>query len=123
LTTETMKFQLVLAATGVGFTNSVTKATRGVNAFHKEMEGARNAAAKLDRGLAGAATKIGAIFGGISTGVMVKSLFDAGVASERLDKAFQGITGSSAAAQKEIDFVRSTSDKLGREFLSTADSY
>lgn len=118
-----MKFQLVLSAAGVGFTNSVAKAVRGVNAFHKEMDAARAAAARLDRGLAGAATKITALFGGISTGVLVKSLFNAGVASEKLDKAFKGITGSSAAAQKEIEFVRNTSDKLGLEFLSTADSY
>ena len=120
---EKLKFELILSATGASFTNSVGKSLKAVSAFQKELRLASKAADSLDRGLATMAGKFGALFGGISTAAFSKSIWDAGVAMQKLDNGFKAITGSSAKAKKEIEFLRQTSDDLGLNFLGAADAY
>lgn len=121
--TKKEKFELVLSAKGVGFTSSISKATKGLNAFNKEIDASMRAAKQLDRGLAGMAGKFSALFGGISAVAFSKSIWDAGVSMQSLERGFKAITGSAEAAGKEIDFLRQTSDDLGLNFRSSADAY
>ncbi len=60
---------------------------------------------------------------GIGAGLVVRSLFSAGVEVQRLNRSLEAITGSSRAAAEELSWLRATSDKLGQEFYSVADSY
>ena len=53
----------------------------------------------------------------------VKGLFDAAVQVESLNKAFKSITGSTAGAKAELDYLKGVSDKLGVSFYGIADSY
>lgn len=123
MATKKEKFELVLSAKGVGFTSSISKATKGLTAFNKEIDAGMRAARQLDRGLAGMAGKFSVLFGGISTAAFGKSIWDAGVAMQSMNNGFKAITGSAEAAGREIDFVRQTSDDLGLNFQSTVNAY
>ena len=120
---EKMKFELVLSATGQSFTSSVGKAIKGVSSFQDELGKAKKAADRLDRGLSGMAGKFTAVFGGISGVAFGKSIFDAGVAMDNLNKSFTSVTGSSGSATAELEFIKETAEELGLEFSSTAESY
>ena len=51
------------------------------------------------------------------------AIFDAGKKAAQAEKAFIAITGSSEAAQREFEFLRTTADKLGQNFYNLQDSY
>lgn len=80
----------------------------------------------MDRTSAAASTvgnTLNRAFAAISTGVAVKGLWDAGVASQRLNLAFEAIGGSAKAATDELAFVRAESERLGLVFPEVAESY
>ncbi|MEW6263385.1 MAG: tape measure protein [Thermodesulfobacteriota bacterium] len=63
-------------------------------------------------------------FGAIGIGRnILEGLTQAGIKSQQLNSAFKAITGSSALAGKELEWLRGISEKLGLEFLSIADAY
>lgn len=64
-----------------------------------------------------------AVFGGVGIGVVTRQLWDAGVAMQRLDLAFAAIAGSSAGGVRELEYVRSESDRLGISFREAAEGY
>ncbi len=123
MATNKGKIQVVLSANAVGFTSSISKATKGMSAFKKQINASMRAAKQLDHGLAGMAGKFSAIFGGISTVAFSKSIWDAGVAMQSMNNGFKAITGSAEAAGREIDFVRQTSDDMGLNFQSAVNAY
>ena len=60
----------------------------------------------------------------LGAGVAIKSLWDMGLATERMDKAFTAIAkGDARKAGDEIAFIRAKADELGLEFYTTIDSY
>ena len=72
---------------------------------------------------AGLSNSLKAAFAGVGAGVVVQSLFQAGVQAQNLDRAFTAILGSSAAAKDELAFIRAEADRLGLSFWETADAY
>ena len=116
-------FEIVLQADSDGFSSSISKATKGLGAFNKSVDNSMRKAKDLDRGLASMAGKLTALFGGISTVALTKSIFDAGLSMDSLTRSFEAITGSSEAARAELDFVQQTADELGLHFNSTAEAY
>lgn len=114
---------VVLAADDRRFTSAIGRATAGFKAFQTGIRSLSDEAKRLDSGLAGIAGRFAALFGGISTVAFAKSVFDAGLIVDRLDRSFAAITGSSAAANREMEFVKETSNSLGLEISSTANAY
>ena len=114
---------VVLTATDSGLTSTIGKATQGLKMFQRGVSEWNQEAAKLDGGLSSLAGKFSALFGGISTVAFAKSVFDAGLIVDRLDRSFIAITGSSNNAQREMDFVKQTANDLGLEFVTVAESY
>lgn len=53
---------------------------------------------------------------------MGKALLDASISVDRLNKSYTSIAGSSELAKEQLDFIYNTSQKLGLEFVSTAES-
>lgn len=51
-----------------------------------------------------------------------KALLDTAMATDRLSKAYTTIEGSTAGANQQLEFIRQTSERLGLEFLTTAES-
>ncbi len=123
MATKNKKIEVVLSAKSSGFTSSVAKATKGLSLFHREIDVSMRAAKQLDRGLTGMVGKFSALFGGISTAAFGKSIWDAGVAMQSLERGFKAITGSADKAGKEMEFLRQTSNDLGLNFRSSADAY
>jgi tape measure domain-containing protein len=87
-----------------------------LEAYNQAMGKTQAVAAKMSDSLKTA-------FAGVGAGVVVQSLFQAGVQAQNLDRAFTAILGSSDAAAAELDFIRSTSDRLGLSFYDTANAY
>lgn len=114
---------ITITAVDGGFTSTIGKATSGLKAFQSGVRNWTDEAKKLDSGLAGIAGRFAALFGGISTVAFAKSVFDAGLVVDRLDRSFAAITGSAAAANREMEFVKETSNSLGLEISSTANAY
>lgn len=88
----------------------------------------QSSAAQMQRSLsaAGAAFRgLGAGLGGLGLALgiqnMTSAIVEAGIKAQQLDNAFKAISGSGAA--KEIQFIRDETQRLGAEFLSTADAY
>ncbi len=123
MSTKTSKFKIIITGGTKGFTSSIYKSQAAVRAFNKELSAASRASKQLDHGLTGMAAKFSALFGGISTVAFGKSIWEAGVATQNLERSFKAITGSSAAAGKEMDFLRKTADDLGLNFLNSAKGY
>ena len=116
-----IKFNLVFSTRG--FTGPMVKAQSAIRAFNQEMARASRMAKEVDRGLTGMAGKFSALFGGISTVAFGKSIWDAGVAMQGLERGFKSITGSSQAAASELDYIRQLADDLGLSFQQTASDY
>jgi tape measure domain-containing protein len=81
-----------------------------------------------------ALTQMGSILGAagiaVSIAAIVSSLKDFAteavknaVTMQSLEASFKGITGSSAAAKRELDFLRATSQRVGVDFLETAGAF
>jgi tape measure domain-containing protein len=87
-----------------------------LEAYNQAMGKTQAVAAKMSDSLKAA-------FAGVGAGVVVQSLFQAGVQAQNLDRAFTAILGSSDAAAAELAFIRKTSDDLGLSFWDTADAY
>ncbi len=59
----------------------------------------------------------------VGSGLLAKSLWDAGIQATQLDVAFKAINGSSNAAARELAFVRAEADRLGQSFPELANAY
>lgn len=51
-----------------------------------------------------------------------QALLDTALATDRLNKAYYAIEGSAAGANQQLEFIRETSERLGLEFLTTAEA-
>ncbi|MEG6507039.1 tape measure protein [Nitratidesulfovibrio sp. 1201_IL3209] len=60
---------------------------------------------------------------GLALASLVKEVFDAGVQVQKLQIAFDAITGSSEASAQEFAFLRGLSDELGANFYVLAEGY
>lgn len=93
--------------------------SKGLRAIDKSISTVRSGFGKLSS----AVFSLKGAFAGLSAGLIAKSLFDAGTEAQRLDRAFETITGSTAAAKAELGFLRAEADRLGMEFYESADSF
>lgn len=57
---------------------------------------------------------------GLAAGAAAKACFDAAMAADRLTKAYTTITGSTAGAKDQLQFLYDVSNRLGLQFQSTA---
>lgn len=71
--------------------------------------------------LRGSLLAVGAAFA--SATLAAKSLFDAGRTVQQLTCSMEAITGSAEAASSELQWLRSTTNELGQEFYTAAESY
>lgn len=63
------------------------------------------------------------LLAGISGAAFAKSVWDAGLASERLNTSFEAIYGSAERAGQEMEWLRAVSETLGVEYQALAESY
>jgi lambda family phage tail tape measure protein len=73
--------------------------------------------------LASSARMLGPAMAGISVFAFTKSIFDAGLAVDSLNRSFTAIFGDAQLAAQELAFVRSESDRLGQSFYVLAPQF
>lgn len=54
---------------------------------------------------------------------LARSVFDAGLASEKLGNQLKFVTGSAAGARSELAYIREAADRIGLDFSSAAGAY
>ena len=80
----------------------------------------------LDSAMAGLATTakaVGVAFAAMGVAQLGKEAIAASTQMTALDTAFKAITGSATAAKAELGFVRAESQRLGLNFVSTAEQF
>jgi tape measure domain-containing protein len=101
----------------------VEKGLQGIGAAG---DGVRKVGDEVDR-LGGLATLAGGVLAGAFAAFSISELYQAFIAAnvevERFTRAATQITGGSAAAAKELEYLRSTSDRLGLSVRDTSNSY
>lgn len=80
----------------------------------------RGAFTTLVAGAKSAALGVAAV--GAAIAATAKICFDAALQADRLSKAYTTIAGSAQGAEKQLAFIRETSDRLGLEFYGTAEA-
>jgi len=94
------------------------KASGGLNQLERS---GSNAAASMGA-LGGAAARLGPILAGVSVAAFAKSILDAGIALDSLNRSFAAIFGTAGAAA-ELDFLRVEADRLGQSFYDLAPQF
>jgi tape measure domain-containing protein len=94
----------------------------------RQMEQSVQATQTAFSGMTASIVRGGLALAGIYSGLQlvrsgVSGLVDSAVQLQRLDAAFTAITGSSAGAQRSMEFVRTTADRLGFSVLALANAY
>lgn len=69
------------------------------------------------------ASSFGVAFGVAGLGAAVRSVTDAGIAMQRIDRTFKSATGSAEGGAAAFAFVRKEADRLGADLESTASQY
>ena len=125
------KIQVDIDATGASSgARTATEALKQIDAQARKTGGGLDV---LDQGggkaaesmsLAGTAAKaFGGVLAGISVAAFAKSIFDAGVAMDSMERSFVAITGNSTAASAEMFFLRDEADRLGQSFYDLAPQF
>lgn len=100
----------------VSAVNKITKIRDGFTGTNEEMT-------KLRGGTAAFASGLGTL-GGILAGMQLGTEFvKANVELQKVQRSMTALTGSSAAAGKELEFVRQAADNMGVEFFGLAGQY
>ncbi len=117
------EIDFILSIDPTAFNKGIKNAYKGFDTFDKSIQSSLNHSRALNNSLLGLPSKLAGLFGGVSAAAFTKSVFDAGLAFDNLQKSFQSITGSSAAARSELEYLKETSNQLGIEFQSAATAY
>lgn len=108
---------------------AIAKIEAGLRGIDAEAKGAGAGLKQLDESATGlgkageGAEALGRAIKALAIAAVVQDFIAANVAAEKFQKTMEAATGSSAAAAKEFDFVRSVAQRFGVELLDTADAY
>lgn len=90
--------------------------TRALDVVQKKEKGLIATSQKLDGALRSAFKWIGGT-------LLVKSIFDASMEMDSLNRSFEALAGSSKLGAEEIRFLREEAERLGQSFPSIAQAY
>lgn len=68
-------------------------------------------------------SKVNAAIAALASSLVFKAFIDANVATERFENGLKALYGTSIDTSRELEYVRSTANKLGLDVQTTADSY
>lgn len=92
----------------------------GENRTDRAFRGVKSNLRGVSREVKTLAASFGLIFGAVGLARGVKSIAQAGIQMERLERTFRVATGSAEAAKKEFEFVRKEVDRLGADLETSA---
>ena len=94
--------------------------TLGMAKFRYELGDTSGALSTLASGAK--ANAVGILAFGAAAAMAGKQVLDATLQMDRLNKAYGSITGSSAAAQSQLDYIYDVTQRLGLQFQGTAEA-
>lgn len=94
--------------------------TLGMAKFRYELGDTSGALSTLASGAK--ANAVGLLAFGAAAAMAGKQVLDATLQMDRLNKAYGSITGSSAAAQSQLDYIYDVTQRLGLQFQGTAEA-
>lgn len=106
--------------------DEIAKVERGLASVEKaglETVKATDALDGIAGKIGGIGTALVAAFGVLSVGALAQQFVEANVAAERFTKAVTQIKGDATAANNELSYLRTTSDRLGLAVRDTSDAY
>lgn len=103
--------------------NDIDRATRNVDGGMRRMGDASRSASTSMYGLGTAAKAAMAYFSVSTMANFAKSVLDAGIAMDSLQRSFVAISGSQGAAGQELAFLRQEADRLGQNFYTLAPAF
>lgn len=99
-----------------GLQQNIKTAKTALETFNTAMGRTNKAAGALSG-------RLKAAFAGIGTGVVVRQLWDAGVAMERFRLAYEATARSAKGGAQELAWVREEANRLGLSFQTAAEGY
>ena len=103
--------------------NDIDRATKNVDGGMRRVGDASRSATSSMYGLGTAAKAAMAYFSVSTMANFAKSVLDAGVAMDSMERSFVAITGNSTAASAEMFFLRDEADRLGQSFYDLAPQF
>jgi len=121
--TDIARLTVVLEAQSARYEKKIEQIHGQLKRFERNQ---RQTLDKVDRGFdaatAGTRNLRQALIG-LASAATVRGIVNAGIQAERFGRAFATATGSVAAGQREFQFVRDVSNRLGLSLQETAESY
>lgn len=103
--------------------NDIERATKSVDGGMRRVGDASRSATSSMYGLGTAAKAAMAYFSVSTMANFAKSVLDAGVAMDSLQRSFVAISGSQGGAASQLAFLRQESDRLGQNFYTLAPAF
>jgi len=116
-----------ITADGAQAAGELNRVNDALRRHGQEATAAQRHAAALRGAFTGLAAATATLYAGFQAAQalvdMVKAMIDAAVATERLTKGFQAITGSQQAAGAEMAYLSEVANRLGLEVTSAGEAY
>jgi len=115
------KIEIILSAIDQGVTATFAKVNRAIAATEQTTARYGKAMDALKAPINAATSAMSGLIAAVGSGLLARSLWDAGVKAQQLEMAFKAIAGTGAAA--EMAFVRAEADRLGQSLPVVSDAY
>ena len=108
---------------GADFDRAYVGAQARLAALRTELAGAESAAGKTTTSVAGLGASLKGLAAPLAAGAIAQSFVQANVAAESLERTLVQLTGSGEAAAAEIDYLKTTSERLGLSVNDASRAY
>lgn len=110
------KLEIKITGDASGWQSAARTIQRDLGEITSGVTNTKNAMSALKGALAGIASATALV-------ALAKASIDAALQMERLVKMFSAASGSSVVAAKELEYIRSVSNRLGLDLVTTSESY
>ncbi|MBV5327668.1 MAG: tape measure protein [Chlorobium sp.] len=117
------KIEIILTAIDQSVSKTFGQVNKAMNASEAATHRYGKAMDALKAPVNAVASALTGMIAALGTGILAKSLWDAGVSASQLNVAFKSIAGTSSLAAKELAFVRAEADRIGQSFPEMANAY
>lgn len=108
---------------GADFDRAYAGAQTRLAALRAELSGTEAAAGKTSTAVSGLGVSLGGLAAGIGLAAVGREFVTANVAAESLERTLVQLTGSGSAAAAEVEYLKTTADRLGLSVQDASRAY
>lgn len=108
---------------GADFDRAYAGAQTRLAALRAELSGTEAAAGKTSTAVSGLGVSLGGLAAGIGLAAVGREFITANVAAESLERTLVQLTGSGSAAAAEVEYLKTTADRLGLSVQDASRAY